>query len=93
MKKRLKKRVGKISVPVGVMSHFHMEADRAGGGIALSFGGVKNVLDYSSTYVKLACGFVSISVEGTALAITLYENKTVEISGKVEGIDFSYAKN
>ncbi len=91
MNKGIKKKTERIPLPMKLLSSFHIEADRALSGIVLSFGGVKSIEEYSETNIKLFCGFVRVYLRGTALSISFYENKTVEISGKVEVIELVYS--
>ena len=93
MSEKLKKRKKAVSRGMELLSPFHLEADKSGGGLAIVIGGVKSVLEIGESIAKLKCGMGSVSVKGQAIDVALYENKTVEITGKVESLEFNYAKN
>ena len=75
---------GVVSMP----RTFHIEADRVGDGISVSVSGVISILDFSeeAAVLKLRRGRMKIS--GGGLAVAVYENKIVEISGKISGMEF-----
>jgi len=67
---------------------FHIEADRINDGISVSVCGVFSILDFNTelAVVKLKKG--RLKVRGKGLSIAVYENRTVEIFGKVEVFEF-----
>ena len=76
-----------------ILSAFHLEADKCGLGLAIVIGGVKSVLEINESMAKLNCSVGSVLVRGSGIDVEIYENKTVEITGKVEALEFGYAKN
>ena len=86
MQKNIKKeeREAKEKVSGG----FHAEIDRSGRGLSLSVAGVYSILDFSEESVILRVKRGRITVLGKELEIAVYENKTVEISGKITGVNF-----
>ena len=68
--------------------YFHVEADRLPSGISVSIMGVLSIVDFNegSALMKMRRG--KIKVTGRELSIAVYENRIVEISGKVGAVEF-----
>ena len=68
--------------------YFHMEADRLADGVSVSIMGVLSIVDFneSSAIMKMRRG--KIKVTGSSLSVAVYENRTVEICGKVGAVEF-----
>ena len=68
--------------------YFHMEADRLPTGVSVSIMGVLSIVDFneSSAIMKMRRG--KIKVSGSSLSVAVYENRTVEICGKVGAVEF-----
>ena len=79
--------------PGAVFSSFTLEANRTRGGMGVFIGGIVGISDFSDESIYLKSHSCKISVEGKKLSIKIYENKSVEIFGKVENIRFTYGKN
>lgn len=73
-------------------SPFHVEIDRAEGCIAVLVSGVRAIreLTDTTTLLRLKGGFLRIS--GTDVALTVYENRTVEIAGGIKSIEIENDK-
>lgn len=67
---------------------FHLEADRVMCGISVSVSGVMNVIDFTKDTVLLKLRRGKLKISGCGLSISVYENRIVEIFGKVERIEF-----
>ena len=67
---------------------FHIEVDGVNRGISVSVGGVLSILDFTeeAAVVKIRRG--RLKIVGSELAVSVYENKTVEISGRLCRIEF-----
>ena len=89
-RKREKKEVGSVT---SALSAFHMEADRTGRGMSLILCGIIGISDFSESEILLLSHGGRIIVTGKRLHISVYENNSVEIVGRVEGINFKYGKN
>ena len=74
-------------------STFHLELDMAQGGFSVVISGVKRVKSLSDTEVTLACAGTALTVRGKRLMLSLYEDKSVKISGKVEVFELENTKN
>ncbi len=79
--------------PVNSLSSFHLEADRSSKGMSLMLSGIIGISDFSDSFILMLSHGGRILVNGKNLFIGVYENNTVEIQGKVEGIVFKYGKN
>ncbi len=88
--KKLKKPVSKL---LSQYSPFHVEIDKSDGAYLMSISGVKRISEFSDTHVALKHGKEILSIRGERLSIALYEDKTVEISGKLEVFEFGTTKN
>ena len=80
------KKIKAIRVPT--ISGFHVEIDKSHDGYSVVTSGVSRVAELSEDVVKLKCRKGVLTVKGCNLTLSLYENKTVEISGKLKGVDF-----
>ena len=79
-------------IPAG-LSSFHLEADRSTKGMSVILSGVIGISDFSDSSINLLSHGGRIVVNGQKLFICVYENNSVEIVGKVEGVVFKYGKN
>ena len=73
-------------------SGFQLVADRDRRGLAIMLTGIIGISDFSDEYIHLKGNGGRIMVKGKKLFISVYENHTVEIVGRVEEIGFSYGK-
>ena len=69
-------------------SSFHIEIDRVYGGISVSVYGVFSILDFNDSLALLKLKRGKVKIEGKSLSVAVYENRTVEISGKIGGVSF-----
>lgn len=84
----LKKKNAEPNMPEG----FYLACERVSGGVSVIVGGVMCVTDFSPEAVMLAGHTGRISVFGRGLAMSVFENKSIEIKGRVEEIKFAYGK-
>ncbi len=82
----------KIEAPPRFTSPFHIEIDRVQGGVAVLVSGVRAIRELTDTTAlfRIRGGFLRVS--GRAIAVTVYENKTVEVIGGVSGIEIKNDK-
>ena len=76
----------------GRVRTFYLEAAKSVFGMTLILGGIIGVSDYSDERIILLSHGGRIAVSGKKLFINVYENNTVEITGKVEAVSFKYGK-
>jgi len=75
------------------LSGFHLEADRSSKGLSVVLSGIIGISDFSDSFIHLKGHGGRISVYGKKLFISVFENGSVEIVGRVEGINFKYGRN
>lgn len=92
MTKKSKSQKEKIEI-FSALASFHLEANRRGGGMSLVLSGIIGVCDFSDEYITLLSHGGRITVLGSKLFISLYENNNIEIEGRVREITFGYGKN
>ena len=74
-------------------SSFRLEAVRHKRGSALIVSGIVSITDFTSELIVLKGHGVILKVSGKRLDMTVFENNSLEITGRVEGIGFKYGKN
>ena len=77
----------------GPLSAFHIEADRSPSGLSVKVGGIISITDYSEERISMKGHGGRLTVLGNRLRMTVYEDKTVEILGRVEVMEMKYGKN
>lgn len=76
------------SRPKGLQSGFHIEADKILSTTSVSVNNVFSIVDFREDAAILKMRKGKIKISGEELSISVYENKIVEISGKVRDIEF-----
>ena len=76
-----------------LMPTFHLEADRVMGGISVILNGIISICSLSSEGIQLKSHRGKIQLCGKEMSVSIFENHTVEIVGRIEGIVFEYGKN
>lgn len=71
---------------------FGLEASRTIGGISITLSGVIGISDYSESEITLKSHGGKIILRGRRLMLSIYEDKTAEILGRIEEICFNYGK-
>ena len=77
----------------GAAPRFHMEVMATKGRAFLQILGVRHIEDFGSDRVIFRVGGGRVYIFGSALGIIVYENKTVEIEGRIQEVKFSYDKS
>ena len=83
----------KIPVGVGALSPFHIEMNRTKRGISMMASGVVGINDFGEDRAVLMTHGGRIIISGGRLSVVIYEHNTVEISGKIAEVKFTYGKN
>lgn len=60
---------------------------------AISVVGVVSVTELSRELISLASHLGRVEVRGEELTLSVFENKTVEVSGKITAVEMGYAKH
>lgn len=88
-----RKKVREKAPSLSEISSFHLEADRCRKGMAVVLCGIIGISDFSDSFILLLSHSGRIAVTGKRLFISVFEGGSVEIVGRVEGIQFKYGKN
>lgn len=88
-----KKKRGDFADPRALISKFHLEMDRTARGMAVMISGVISVPELSAEAISLKTKAGIIHLEGKRLSLSIFENGTVEIVGRIEFMRFGYGKN
>lgn len=91
MQKNEKKNGSSASFPLS--SPFHIEIDKTAKGISISCSGVKGISEFSDTEIILKMPHFALKIGGKKLCMTVFEGRSVEIIGKLEGVSFIYAES
>ena len=73
---------------IGVPYGFHMEIDKNGAGLSASVTCVDSITDFSADRAVLRSRKNGVVINGVDLSITVYENHTVQICGKISEVVF-----
>lgn len=87
MHRNREKRAKTEGRPSGLQSGFHIEADRILSTTSVSISNVLSIIDFKDETAILKMRKGKIKIVGEELAISIYENKIVEIKGKVRNIE------
>ena len=72
---------------------FHIELDRTTRGLSLSCSGVQGITEFSENEVNIRLSEFSVLICGSKLLITVFEEKSIEILGKITEVKFIYGKS
>ncbi len=90
MTRKLQQNKSEIKSPP---TSFRLEAVKHRSGMSLIFSGIVSINVFEDTCIELKSHGCKINIVGQRLNITVFENNSLEITGKVGGVDFSYGKN
>ena len=88
-RKHLKEAAGKTLV----QPQFHCEIDGDAAHTSIILSGINSIRDFSDNTVLLRTRGFFVKITGKALSLAVYENKTLEISGKIFAMELIYDKN
>ena len=72
---------------------FRLEAVRHRRGMSLMLSGIVCVSDFNDRCVSVKGHGGRVEIQGKRLELTVFENSSIEITGRVEGVCFFYGKN
>ena len=72
---------------------FRMEMDSSQFGMSMLVCGVRRIEEYTEERIALKIIGGGMILSGVALRLCVFENKTVEVRGKVQEVRFSYDRN
>ena len=82
----------KSKIPNGLYG-FHIEGDRIVSGILLRCTGIMGVDEYSKEEILLKSHRGRMLVKGNNISLAVFEQNTIELSGKIEELKFIYGKS
>ena len=77
---------------LSMISDFHIDIDRVSDNISVSVCGTRGVREFSDSQVFLNVSGGGICINGISLTMCVYENSTIEVIGKIQGLEFIYDK-
>ena len=92
MSKKRKPKFSKTEV-FSSISDFHIDIDRVARGMSISVCGTVGVKEFSDTRVLLQIKGFCLSIRGSEIAMSVYENSTVEVIGRIRDLEFIYEKS
>ena len=75
------------------LSEFHLELDKTVLGLSLSITGVEGISAFSDTEIIVSLSSFSLRIVGKGLYMSVFEEKCVEILGKISGVNILYGKS
>ena len=87
-KASIKSAIGDISI-----SPLCLEIKKGKRSACLVCSAVVSIVDYSSESLTVATHKGRVSIVGEGLVLSVLENRTVEVFGKIEGVEMSYGKH
>lgn len=82
-----------VSREGNIISPFRCEYDGGKGGMSVILYGIISIKDFSGEEVLMRTSGFNIKISGTGLTLSVYENKSVEIYGKIMNMELIYDKN
>ncbi len=89
----MKKKKDETAAPKKQAPRFHMEMEGGLGGISLLACGVRQIEEYSDEALTLKITGGRMHLKGLGLCLTVFENKTVEVRGRLLEVSFSYGRD
>ena len=93
MTEKEKKSAGIIRNYTNGLSAFRMEGERCSKGICLRFAGIIGINQFSKEEIEINNHSGRILIFGKKLNVTVFENRQLEIAGRIETVEFKYGKN
>ncbi len=72
---------------------FHMEVESGSLGMSVLIVAVRHIEEYSEEHIVLGIAGGHMDLKGQGLGLTVFENKTVEVCGRLSEVCFSYDRN
>ena len=74
-------------------SSFRLESVKHRRGVSILISGVVSISEFSEEMIAVKSHGMKLLIRGKRLNMTVFENNSIEISGRVEDIAFCYGKN
>lgn len=88
--KNYRRQRGEIGASI---SKFHIEADRTSKGMSILISGIVAISELTPEAVCLKSHSGRIDLDGKRMTLSVFENGTVEVVGRIESLRFTYGKN
>ena len=88
----MKKSTQESEAQVKKTPRFHMEMDSGLGGATLLVLGVRRIEEYSGERLVLQIAGAKMHLVGIGLCLSVFDNKTVEVRGRLLEVKFSYGR-
>ena len=75
------------------LSTFRIEGERCSRGICMRFSGTIGINEFSEELIELKNHGGRVTVKGKRLKAVIFENRQVEVNGRIEAVEFRYGKN
>lgn len=82
-----------ININQALSSSFRLEAERQGNNLKMYISGIIGISDYTEEEIMLVSHGGRLNIKGKNIRLTVFESNTVEIIGKITGVEFLYGKN
>ena len=91
----VKNKISSTDFSVGntIRTPFRCELDGGRGGMSVILYGIISIKDFSGDEVLMRTSGFNIRISGVGLTLSVYENKSVEIYGKILNMELIYDKN
>lgn len=78
---------------LGRLTDFHLELDKILLGFSLSVSGAEGISAFSDTEITVRLSSFSLRVTGKGLGMSVFEERRVEIIGKIMGVAILYGQS
>ena len=83
-----------FKIPEGLLSSpLYITAGKSRSEMTVALAGILSVTELSPERIVLSTPCGGVSIVGKGLRLVIFENKTVEISGRVEEVHFGYGRS
>ena len=82
-----------ISSPATLRTPFRCEYDGGRSGMSVLLYGIISIKDFSGEEVLMRTTGFNVRIKGNGLTLSVYENKSVEIFGRILNMELIYDKN
>ena len=75
------------------MPRFHMEMDGGRSGASARISGVRHIEEYTAERLVLQISGGRLRLLGTGLSLSVFENRSIEVGGRISEVGFSYDRH
>ena len=75
------------------MPRFHLEIDGGRRGAAVRINGVRHIEEYTAERLVLQIPGGRMRLFGAGMSLSVFENRSIEVRGKLSEVGFSYDRN